>query len=508
MTGAGDLSGLDPHSRNEAFSNRILRQVNEPLLWRDGQLRLVPGLALSWSNPSPSVWRVQLRSGVRFAGGEAFSARDVVFSVQRAQHLQSAIRHYAAPLGKAVVVSPLQVEFRTDFPNPVFLEQLALIPMMNEEWTRTKGCEAPASAKARQETPCTLAANGTGAMRITEWKAGQQTRLERNPLWWGDWSKASGSIDALMYRPASSAAARLAGLLGGDVDLVFDASPTEVVQLQKQPGYQVLKAVENRIVFIGFDQSSPRLRAAGALKDNPLKNVLVRKAMAHAVDHKNLLDKIHRGFAQSTGAMVMSGAVGHTLAQEQLLPYNPPLARKLLADAGYGKGFAINFACPTDRYPTDLPVCTALTAMWSQIGLKVNFITLPKTTYFERVAKAGDGFDVYLMSWGGATTDAAFTLGPLVQTRNAQGDGADNDGGISNALIDKALDEARHEMSPARRASALTGALLEHQAQVHDLPLHRQMLIWAARSGIEVPMRADGMLQFTTIRIKTPAGSR
>ncbi len=501
ISGAGDLTGLDPHSRNEAFTNRILRQINEPLIRRDERLQLRPGLALSWRNVEAQVWRVQLRSGVRFAQGEPFDAQDVVFSIRRAQHAHSALRHYALPLGQVRALGPLEVEFRTPEANPVFAEQLALIPIMSAAWSRTQGCEQPASARQKKETACTTRSNGTGAMRISEWKAGQVLRLERHDAWWGDWSQVSGNVSRIHYRPSPSASSRLAGLLGGDVDLVFDASPTEVVQLARHSGFQVFKAVEARTVFLGFDQASERLRASPELPDNPLRKREVRQALAQGIDHAALLAKIHRGYAQSSFSMVMPDATGHLPAHEMHPVHDPEAARALLANAGYPRGFALRLGCPSDRHPTDLPLCTAITAMWTRLGLKVELVTAPKSTYFERLDKPRENFDVFLMSWGGATTDAAFTLGPLAQTRNAQGDGSDNYGGISNPLIDQALVQARHEMAPVRRAQLLSQALSEHNRQIHDLALHRQMLIWAARQGLELPIRGDGVLEFQSLRI-------
>jgi peptide/nickel transport system substrate-binding protein len=495
VSGAGDLSGLDPHSRNEAFSNRFLRQVNEPLLARDANLKLIPGLALSWNNPSQNLWRVKLRPGVKFANGELFSANDVVFSITRAQHEHSAIRHYALGLGKATVIDGHTVGFKTDQPNPVFLEQLALVPIMSETWTKAKGCLVPANFKQKQETPCTTSSNGTGSMKIVTWKVGLETRYERNLNWWGDWKSSISNVQSITYRPAVSSAARLAGLLGGDVDLIFDASPTEVVQIGKQTHAQVLKAVENRTVYFGFNQKSV------SIEPNPLKSALVRRALAQAIDHEGLQKKIYRGYSDPSFSMVMRNANGH-LGDHEIHPkYDEQAAKLLLQEAGFKGGFSMRLGCPSDRYPSDLALCTAVAAMWSKLGIKVSLVSQPKTIYFSNLDALEKHFDVFLMSWGGSTTDAAFTLGPLVQTQSRANAGSDNYGGISNPVIDQLLNGAQSEMRPIERQALLAKALTEHNQQIHNLAVNRQMLIWVARKNISIPMRSDGMLDFPKLRV-------
>ncbi len=495
VTGAGDLSGLDPHSRNEAFSNRFLRQINEPLLRRDAALKLIPGLAVSWDNPSALVWRLKLRPSVQFANGEAFNANDVVFSIKRSQHENSAIRHYAEGLGKVQAIDPLTVEFQTSKPNPVFLEQLALVPIMSGSWTTGRGCLAPASFKQKQETPCTTSSNGTGAMKIAEWKVGLQTRYERNPRWWGDWKLAKSNVHAILYRPAASSASRLAGLLGGDVDLIFDASPTEVVQLERQSSFQVLRAVENRTVYFGFNQKNT------ALAPQPLQSSLVRTALAHAIDHDGLLKKIYRGYSEPTFSMVMTSANGHLPEHETHPKYDEQRARALLIEAGYKDGFALRLGCPSDRYPSDIALCTAVAAMWTKLGIKVSLISQPKTAYFGNLENLDKHFDVFLMSWGGSTTDAAFTLGPLAHTQGTLGEGSDNYGRISNPIIDQLLGRAKYEMRSNVRDKLLAEALSEHNKQVHNLAINRQMLIWVAKKSVQNTMRADGLLDFAQLNI-------
>src|SRR5262245_4799867 len=93
-----DHSSADPHGQNQIVNNAINGQVYEPLVKRGKKLEIIPGLAESWSQVSPTVWRFNLRRGVKFHDGTPFTADDVVFSIKRAAGDTSTFRVY----GRAV----------------------------------------------------------------------------------------------------------------------------------------------------------------------------------------------------------------------------------------------------------------------------------------------------------------------------------------------------------------------------------------------------------------------
>ena len=80
----GDIQSMDPHSLLEALQLGFMGNVYEPLVGRDKANGLAPALATKWTQTSPTVWRFELRQGVRFHDGTPFSADDVVFSLNRA----------------------------------------------------------------------------------------------------------------------------------------------------------------------------------------------------------------------------------------------------------------------------------------------------------------------------------------------------------------------------------------------------------------------------------------
>src|SRR5262249_9751591 len=116
--GRGDMQTTDPHSQNENLTNNINAQIYEFLVMRDKNLKLVPGLAESWTQVNPTTWRFKLRPGVKFHDGTPFTADDVVFSFERAKADTSQLRGYANASGVPKKIDDLTVEFTTNGPNP------------------------------------------------------------------------------------------------------------------------------------------------------------------------------------------------------------------------------------------------------------------------------------------------------------------------------------------------------------------------------------------------------
>jgi peptide/nickel transport system substrate-binding protein len=502
FAGAQDIVTLDPHQRNDAFTNRIVQQIYEPLISRNAALELTPALAVRWKSQGPSLWLVDLRQDAMFANGTPFTADDAVFSIERAQQRYSAMRHYALPLGKVSKRGQFTLAFDTGTANPVFPEQLSLIPMMSAAWSKAKHCEQLGDPSAKQETACTRQANGTGAMVLKEWVPAARIRLERHANWWGNQLTGLGNLKAATYLPMPNETTRMVALVNKEIDLILDPRPNDLPVLAAKGDIQLFKTQENRTVFLGFDQHSERLRLQKPNEKNPLKDLRVRQALAHAIDYNTIAQKILRDMAYPTFSMVVPGATGYSANFESKPAYDQEKARALLAAAGFANGFPLAMACPSDRHPSDIPVCTAIVAMWSKIGVVAKLQTLPKATYFDALARAEQGFDAYLMSWGGATTDAQFTLLPLVHSRQAKEGGGDNYGGIANPQIDKLIASARAEMQPEKRNALLKQAMQLHHEQVHHLPLHRQMVLWAASKKVSLTIRADGKLELARVSLR------
>lgn len=496
----GDPQTADPHSQNEGLTNMFSEAVHDTLVMRDNSLKLVPGLATSWQQTGPTTWRFVLRRGVTFHDGSPFTADDVMFSFERASHPNSQLRQYAIPMGKPRKVDDFTVEFVQERPNPIMLEHATTIYIMSKAWAEKNKVAAPLSFKDKEETFASRNANGTGAWMLASREPGVRTVLRRNPTWWGiKDGRAPGNVTEVVYTQVSADATRTAALLSGQIDFVLDPPPQDLRRLEENKETKVVRGQENRVVFFGFDQQRDELLYSNVKGRNPFKDVRVRQAVYQAIDIEALRTRTMRGSAVPTGGITPS-ILGSFPEIEQRRPFDPAAARKLLADAGYPNGFEVTLDCPNNRYVNDEEICIAVAAMLTRIGINTKVTALPRATYFPKLEKGDTSF--YMLGWGGAVTDAQTTLDPVLRSRdNATGKGFFNYGRYSNAKLDQLIDAAAVEPSPDKRRELIRQALTEHNAQIHHVPLHRQMIPWGMRANVTVVHRADNVLNFGSVRI-------
>lgn len=145
-------------------------------------------------------------------------------------------------------------------------------------------------------------------------------------------------------------------------------------------------------------------------------------------------------------------------------PFDVNKAKQLLTDAGYPKGFEIDFFCTNNRLPGDSAVCEALSQMWARAGLKVNANALNGTVFFPAQQKGE--YSLWMSGWGTLTGEASYTYGSLVHTADVvMGLGAFNKQGYSNPAVDKLLEEGSRTMDDTKRR-----ALFEKASELDDRP--------------------------------------
>ena len=489
---AGDPNTMDPHSQNEGLTNLLNNHVYEALTARDAQLRIVPGLATEWQQPSPLAWRFKLRPGVKFHDGTPFTADDVVFSVQRAKEGTSQFSTYANALGTPKKIDTLTVEFQLDRVNPIFLQHLDTIVMMSKAWCETHKVAHPLDFKNKEESYAGFNANGTGPFILVQRQTGIKTSYKRNPAWWGTFR---GNVQQFVYTQISNDATRLAALVSGEIDFVLDPSPRDVPRLRETAGVKVIDGPENRIVFIAMDQARDKLLYGNVPGDrNPFKDVRVRRALYQAIDIETLKTKLMNGQSVPTGSSTPSPLGSYNDPQiEARLPFDLARARALMAEAGYADGFEVTLDCPNNRYINDEKICLALAGMWAQLKVKIRVNAMPRATFFPKLEKLDTS--LYLYGWGGAVTDAETTMTPLMRSRGEQGVGLYNYGNVRNARFDTLAAQSSVEADPKKRMELIKAALLEWKEQVHSIPLHRQVIPWASRGNVDAVHRADNVLR-------------
>jgi peptide/nickel transport system substrate-binding protein len=495
----GDPQTMDPHSQNESMTNMMNGQVYEKLTTRDRSLAIKPSLATEWQQVSPLLWRFKLRPNVKFHDGAPFGADDVVFSINRAKEPTSGIAAYATMLGDPRKIDNLTVEFHLQSVNPIFLQHLDSIFILNKAWAEKYRVTKPLDFKNKEESHASLNANGTGPYQLISRAPGVKTVYKRNPNWWG---KFEGNVQDVVFTPISNDATRVSALLSGDIDFVLDPAPRDLPRLRNTSGIKILEGPENRVIFIGMDQGRDKLLYGNVAGDkNPFKDLRVRQALYQAVDIETMKTKLMNNQAIPTGALTPSPLAYYNDPQfEKRLPFDIARARTLMAEAGYADGFEVTLDCPNNRYINDEEICIALASMWAQLKVKVKVNAMPRATYFAKMDKTDTS--MYMLGWGGSVTDAETTLTPVMRNRADKGVGFYNYGSVKNDKFDAMAAASSSEADPRKREDLVKSALREYSSQVHLIPLHRQIIAWAARNSVEATHRSDNWLELSWVTVR------
>jgi peptide/nickel transport system substrate-binding protein len=496
----GDTSSLDPYVLNETFLLSFTGNIYEPLVRRDGNLKLEAALASEWSNPSPTLWRFKLRQGVKFHNGNAFNADDVVFSYNRARADGSNIKSYFSSVKEIRKVDDFTVEMETSVPNPILVDELANWYIMDKEWSEANNTTKPADLTKKEESFATRNANGTGPFILKTREVEVKTTLGPNPNWW---DKAKHNLTDVQFSVVKNPATRVSALLAGDLDMIYNVPPQDQDRIAKTQGLKVLITPETRIVYLGFDSLRPELLDSSVKGKNPFKDVRVREAFYRAIDSEALKTKVMRGESAPTALMVATMIKGYDKSLDQRPSYDPKKAKELLAAAGYPNGFEVGLDCPNDRYVNDEKLCVAAATMLSQIGIKVNLKAQTKSLYFAKILAPKFETSFFLLGWTPATYDAHNMIQNLAYCRKeGQTKGLFNVGGWCNPKVDELSDKILVETDQAKRTAMMQDVLKTMRDEFAYIPLHQQTVVWASKASIDIVQRADNAFPLMYVNVK------
>jgi peptide/nickel transport system substrate-binding protein len=496
LANQGDINSMDPHSLNESLQLSSTGNIYEPLVLRDKNLAMVPGLATSWTQTSPTVWRFELRRGVQFHDGTPFTADDVLFTFKRAASDGSDMKSYTSPIKEVRKVGTHTVDIETTSPFPILPDTLTFLYMMSQKWCEENKAVTPVDRRKGIENTASFRANGTGPYRLRERQPSQRTVFVRNLNYWG---KVEGNVDEVVFTPIANDATRVAAMLSGEIDLMEPVPLQDVDRLKATPNLKVVQGPELRTIFLGMDQKRDELLFSSVKGKNPFKDVRVRRAFYQAIDIEAIRTRVMRGAATPTALMVAPGIKGFVPELNKRLPHDPDAAKKLLADAGYPNGFEVGMNCPNDRYVNDSAICQAVAANLARIGVKVNLVAESKATYFPKILTRNTSF--YLLGWTPGTYDSHNPLTSLMATPTDKGQGQFNLGAYSNPKVDELTLKVQTETDQAKRNAMIKEAFEIHAADVGHIPLHQQALAWAMKKDIDTVQLADNVMPFKWVRM-------
>jgi peptide/nickel transport system substrate-binding protein len=480
---ATPLHSIDPHERNVAGHNSVIDHVFETLVGRDAHELLRPALAESWKAVDALTWEFKLRKGVHWHDGTAFTVHDVIASLRRVAARPDGVSSFGQFTRRIESVGSVDrhtLRIRTLHTHPLLAHDLASIRIV-----------PAASVAAADAGVAAVPWPGTGPFKLSSFAAGDRVTLERNDAYWG----ARPAWRTLTLRFIARGSARVAALLGGEVQMIEDVPGAELARLAKETGVQIVAAVTSRLIYLHVDSQrsvSPFVSAKNGrpLPGNPLQDERVRRAMSLALDRAAIVGRHLAGRAVPAGQLLPPTHAG-TSRQLAAEPVDLARARRLLADAGYADGFALSLHTPKNRYPKDMPTAHAVAGMLSRVGIRVRVEALPVDVFFARMGALD--FSFYLAGWSTPTGEASSPLRALIGSFDARsGMGQANRGRFSDAGVDALIRSAMTTLDEAKRnallAEATEKAIGERQALI---PLLHETSSWALRRGYDYTARSD-----------------
>ncbi len=494
MAVGAPVTSLDPHYHQLSPNNAVADMIFDGLVNRSARDQGIPGLATSWRAVDATTWEFKLREGVRFHNGNAFTAEDVAFTLNRVPRVPnspSSFALYTRPITAVEIVDAHTIRLKTAVPYPLMPTDIANLRIIDKE---------TAEHATTEDFNAGRAAQGTGPWRVVDHRNGERIEFARNEQYWG----GAPAFGRVTYRMITNDAARTAALLAGDVDFIDQVPTADLARLRREQRVVLSETIGLRIIFLGLDHS--RSGATPFVTDNdgrpiepnPLKDVRVRRALTLAIDRHAIADRVMEGAATPSGQFLPPGSFGHVPGLEAPRA-NLEEARRLLAEAGFPNGFRITLHSPNDRYINDARISQAIGQMWTRAGVRTNVDAQTWATFVGRAAR--QELSSWLIGWGSSGGEASNPLRNLVATVSREkGWGASNRGHYSNPGVDALIDRAMVELDDPRREGLLREATSMAMADVGIIPLHIQTNIWAMRRGLQHEARADELTRAQDIR--------
>jgi peptide/nickel transport system substrate-binding protein len=328
-----DIATLNPVMLTELNSAAVVTQLYDHLLELDADFNYVPrGLVKSWSiSPDGDIVDFELREGVRFHDDSELTAEDVTFTFRAA--LGPGNPRLIAACQDAGFEAASRYKLRIWLPSASAscLASLVCLPLLPKH-VYDGGHIA--------DRPVADRPVGGGAFRFGEWRKGEYVSI----LAFEDYHSGRPGLDCVEFTVFDSAEAAAEALLSGDIDYVPDAGAGIARSLDGCRGVDVRWSDAATVMYLAFNLDAP-----------PVRDLRVRRAIAHAIDRQGLVHEVAGGAAVIADTLVPPRTFWRN---EELIAhdYNVAQASALLDAAGWRVTDSSGMRRNSARLPMELPI--------------------------------------------------------------------------------------------------------------------------------------------------------
>ena len=452
---------LDPHLHNNNLTWSVLSSFCDSLVEFNPEMELQGALAESWERRGPTKWRFVLRDDVPFHRGGTLSAADVVASFERVRaHPRSPLRYLLAGVVRVAAVDERIVVIETERPVPDLLNRLAFVAIIPRRIAAEREIAYP---------------EGTGSYRFLGRRAGGAIEAEAFAGWRG-----RPPIRRVLFVFDEGSEAAAARFLAAKLDVLHLLPEELVVEVRRVPGLRVEPQSSLGVQILAAyprNASGPARRA--------LADPRVRRAMLLALDRQGWIDRLARGRTTVASQYVHPVVFGHDTSLAPA-PFDPTLARKLLAEAGFGRGFDAVLG----HTRMQAAVAQSIAEDLARVGIRVTLLPA-RAGELTELAVTGR-ISLQLFQWACGTGDASDFLNRFVP---AKGEAAERTKlgywGLSDARLEALVTAASEEIGPEKRRSLLQQAQREMLRTLPMLPLTLRYANRGVSSRVDVVDRYD-----------------
>ncbi|MBY0554493.1 ABC transporter substrate-binding protein [bacterium] len=403
----GSPSSFNPQIVTDGVSMNSSAQTvfNRLVEFKYGTTEIAPGLAESWTiSKDKKTFTFKLRKNVQFHSNSlftptrTFNADDVVYTFKSqldTKHpltIPAANYEYfkAMELDQLIVdvkkIDDYTVAFILKRPEAPFLANLAMdfASIQSEEYAKSL-VKSGKGLKTLETAPI-----GTGPFVFKSYQKDSTVRFKA----FDNYFKGKPKIENLVFVIVTDSTVRLQKMKSGECHVMSEPQPQDLDQIKALKNVKLISTEGLNVSYVAFNTTK-----------KPFDNLKVREAVSMAMNQKSYVDIIYRN--QGTAAKnpippTMWSYNNSTTANS----YDVEKAKKLLAEAGYPKGFETDlWTLPVSRpyLPNGKKLGELMQADLAKIGVKAKLVTFDWPTYLEK-SKKGE-HQMAQMGWTGDNGD-------------------------------------------------------------------------------------------------------